>query len=50
MPSGLQIGVIGLATIETLVTTNAFKTNLVPHYQFDLYTDIIIEESAKLRK
>lgn len=40
--SGLKVGVIGLATIETPFTTNAFKNKLFPEYKFQNYTAIVI--------
>lgn len=49
-PSGIRIGVIGLSTIFTPNTTNAFKENKFPKYQFLDYKDIVVNESKKLRK
>ena len=40
--SGIRIGVIGLSTIETPTTTNAFKNKLFPEYKFLDYKDIVI--------
>lgn len=48
--SGIRIGVIGLITINTPTTTNAFKNKLFPEYKFLNYTDIVINESKKLKK
>lgn len=48
--SGIRIGVIGLTTIFTPDTTNAFKQKLFPEYKFLNYTDIVITESKKLKK
>lgn len=41
---------IGLSTIFTPQTTNAFKNNLFPDYKFLEYKDIVINESKKLKK
>lgn len=41
---------IGLSTIYTPQTTNAFKEKKFPEYKFLNYTDIVIGESKKLRK
>lgn len=50
LASGIKIGVIGLSTIFTPITTNAFKNKLFPEYKFLDYKDIVINESKKLRK
>lgn len=41
--SGIRIGVIGLSTIFTPDTTNAFKDKKFPEYKFLNYTAIVIE-------
>jgi 2',3'-cyclic-nucleotide 2'-phosphodiesterase (5'-nucleotidase family) len=48
--SGIRIGVIGLSTIFTPDTTNAFKDKKFPEYKFLNYTDIVVAESKKLKK
>ena len=48
--NGVKIGVIGLSTIYTPTTTNAFKNKLFPDYKFLQYKDLVIAESKKLRK
>ena len=48
--NGVKIGVIGLSTIFTPITTNAFKNKLFPEYKFLEYKDIVINESKKLKK
>ena len=40
--SGIKIGVIGLSTVFTPITTNAFKKGLFPEYKFLDYKDIVI--------
>lgn len=50
LKSGIKIGVIGLITIFTPITTSAFKNHLFPDYKFLDYKDIVINESKKLRK
>lgn len=41
---------IGLSTVQTPITTNAFKNHLFPEYKFLDYKNIVIQESAKLKK
>ena len=48
--NGIKIGVIGLSTIFTPITTNAFKNKLFPEYKFLEYKDVVITESQKLKK
>ena len=48
--SGVKIGVIGLATLETTSTTDAFSKGLFPRYQFLEYKEVVMEEAAKLKK
>ena len=48
--SGIKIGVIGLATMETPSTTAGFTKGLFPKYNFLDYKDVVIAEAAKLRK
>ena len=48
--NGVRIGVIGLSTIFTPITTNAFKNKLFPEYKFLQYKDIVINQSKKLKK
>lgn len=48
--SGIKIGVIGLSTIFTPITTNAFKNKLFPDYKFLQYKDIVVSQSQKLKK
>ena len=50
LSSGIRVGVIGLSTIETPSTTNAFKEKLFPQYKFEAYKDVVVTEAAKLRK
>ena len=50
LESGIKIGVIGLSTVETLTTTGAFNDGLFPRYKFNEYSDIVIEQSKKLRE
>ena len=33
---------IGLSTIETPATTNAFKEKLFPEYKFEAYKNVVI--------
>jgi 2',3'-cyclic-nucleotide 2'-phosphodiesterase (5'-nucleotidase family) len=42
--------VIGLSTIETPTTTNAFNSGLFPKYQFLDYLSVVEQESKKLRR
>lgn len=48
--SGIKIGVIGLATLETPSSTAGFSRGLFPKYNFLAYKDVVIAEAAKLRK
>ena len=41
---------IGLTTIDTPTTTDAFSTGKFPQYKFLDYLDLVVEESAKLRR
>jgi 2',3'-cyclic-nucleotide 2'-phosphodiesterase (5'-nucleotidase family) len=47
---GIRIGIIGLATVETPITTSGFTSHLFPDYKFLNYTDIVIKESKELRR
>lgn len=49
-PSGIKIGVIGLSTINTPSTTNAFKNHLFPDYKFLPYKEIVVNQSKALKK
>lgn len=40
--SGIRIGVIGLSTIYTPITTNAFKDGKFPQYKFLDYKDVVV--------
>lgn len=48
--SGIKIGVIGLATLETPNSTAGFSSHKFPNYKFLQYKDIVISEASKLRK
>lgn len=48
--SGIKIGVIGLSTIYTPNTTDAFNKGKFPQYKFLDYKDVVINESKKLKK
>ncbi len=50
LKSGIKIGVIGLATVETPATTDGFVNKLFPSYRFLSYTDIVLDRSKKLRR
>ncbi len=41
LKSGIRIGVIGLTTINTPNTTDAFKKKLFPEYKFLDYVNIV---------
>jgi 2',3'-cyclic-nucleotide 2'-phosphodiesterase (5'-nucleotidase family) len=42
LPSGIKIGVIGLATIETPAKTSTFNDGTFPAYQFLDYAPVVI--------
>lgn len=50
LSSGIKIGAIGLATLQTPSTTAGFEKGLFPKYRFEQYKAIILEESSKLKK
>jgi 2',3'-cyclic-nucleotide 2'-phosphodiesterase (5'-nucleotidase family) len=39
---GIKIGVIGLTTIETPQTTDAFQKHKFPNFTFEKYSSIVI--------
>jgi 5'-nucleotidase len=49
LESGIKIGVIGLATVETPETTGAFNDGSFPKYQFLDYGPVVEEQSRWLR-
>ena len=50
LKSGIKIGVIGLATLETPASTSTFNDGTFPPYQFLDYAPVVLERSNRLRE